>query len=228
MTTSSFPEATARTAIRAVNPSLETQFLHVVRLLNASSSLRPTPRGKSAASLTVPEYLSLLANQFASARSPRAPQKPQTIPDSVVGTILNGFYGIEPASLPTIAETHLLSMAAENVVGELLERYIAQVLEPHGWVWCSGSVVRSVDFIFPSSSSAPPFLLQIKNRDNSENSSSSAIRDGTSIEKWFRSFSKKPATNWGAFPNDAARGLLSESGFNTFVRNYMHSLRPRK
>jgi hypothetical protein len=219
------PEATARAAIRAVNPNLETQFLVIVRLLDTAPNLRPTPRGKNSGGLTAAEYLNGLANQFVGARSPRAPQKPQTIPDSVVGTILNGFYGIEQKSLPTIAETHLLSMAAENVVGELLERYIAQVLEPKGWVWCSGSVVRSVDFILPSSSSAPPLLLQIKNRDNSENSSSSAIRDGTSIEKWFRSFSKRPCTNWGAFPNDSARTLLSESEFNSYVRSYMYNLK---
>jgi len=225
MTTLALPEETARTAIRAFDLSLETQFLIIVKLLNISPELRPTSRKKSSTSLDTAQYLHGLANQFVAARSPRAPQKPQTIPDSVVGTILNGYYGIEPLSLPAIAETHLLSMAAENVVGEILERYIAHSLEPYGWVWCSGSVVRSVDFILPSSSGSPALLLQVKNRDNSENSSSSAIRDGTTIEKWFRSFSRKPNTNWSEFPNSAARALLSEDGFKSYVRSYVYSLK---
>ena len=225
MTTSELPEESARTAIRAVDSSLEIQFLVVIKLLNISPELRPTSRKRTSTAVDAAQYLRGLANQFVAARSPRAPQKPQTIPDSVVGTILNGFYGIEQQSLPTIAETHLLSMAAENVVGEILERYIANVLEPRGWVWCSGSVVRHVDFILPSSSGSPALLLQVKNRDNSENSSSSAIRDGTNIEKWFRSFSRKPNTNWSEFPNKAARVLLSEAGFNSYVRSYMYSLK---
>ena len=64
-------------------------------------------------------------------------------------------------------------------------------------------------------------LLQIKNRDNSENSSSMAIRKGTSIEKWFRSFSKKTDTNWDQFPDENVKGLVSEEGFRAFVREYL-------
>ena len=51
-------------------------------------------------------------------------------------------------------------MAAENNIGLLLERFIASVLEPIGWIWCSGSAVRAVDFIEPNTG----ILLQIKNR----------------------------------------------------------------
>jgi hypothetical protein len=227
MKATALPESTARAAIQAVGPDLEPRFLLVVRLLNHCPSLQPTPRGWDSASSDVHQYLAHLANQFVAARAPRAPQKPQTIPDPVVGTVLNGFYGIAEERLPGIADTHLLSMAAENVVGDLLERYIAHVLEPHGWVWCSGSVVRSVDFLRPASPGTLPLLLQVKNRDNSENSSSGAIREGTSIEKWFRSFSRRPSTNWDAFPDADARRLLSEPAFGAFVRDYMQGLRPR-
>lgn len=51
-------------------------------------------------------------------------------------------------------------MAAENSIGLLLERFIASVLEPHGWIWCSGNIIRAVDLIDPSSGT----LLQIKTR----------------------------------------------------------------
>ena len=86
-------------------------------------------------------------------------------------------------------------MAAENIVGDLLERYLAKILEPKGWVWCAGSIVIAVDFIMRGDATKWN-LLQIKNRDNSENSSSKKVRDGTEIQHWFRTFAKTGETNW--------------------------------
>jgi SinI restriction endonuclease len=63
--------------------------------------------------------------------------------------------------------------------------------------------------------------LQIKNRDNSENSSSSAIRNGTPIQKWFRSFSKKAKTNWNNLPPSMQPYKLTEDGFRNFVSEYL-------
>jgi hypothetical protein len=134
------------------------------------------------------------------------------------------YFGIDPAHRDRVKEEHQYSMASENIVGDLLERYLATVLEPLGWVWCSGSVVKAVDFIklLPSGDWC---LLQVKNRDNSENSSSSAIRGGTTIEKWHRSFSKRDATNWGAFPDPVAKTKLSEDGFRAFVVAYINKIK---
>jgi hypothetical protein len=227
MTDSKLSESDARRTIRSIDPNLESQFACVVSILNRYPSLRPTLRGRTKADTSNSEYLSGLAKQFSASREPRAPQAPQTIPDSVVGTILAGYYDIPSNTLNQIAHTHSLSMAAENLVGDLLERYIADALEPIGWTWCSGSVVRSVDFIGPVRPNLPQILLQVKNRDNSENSSSSAVRDGTDIQKWFRSFSRRPATNWGAFPDVSARSKLSETGFNSYVRVRMLQIRPK-
>ena len=77
---------------------------------------------------------------------------------------------------------HNLWMSAENIQGELLEEYIARKVSPLGWIWCKGSVLRAIDFINYDGT----VLLQIKNKFNTENSSSSAIRDGSNIKKWFR------------------------------------------
>lgn len=77
---------------------------------------------------------------------------------------------------------HNLFMSAENIQGNLLEEYISGAVRPYGWLWCVGNVIRAVDFCNTDGS----MLLQIKNKSNTENSSSSAIRDGTAIEKWFR------------------------------------------
>jgi len=95
-------------------------------------------------------------------------------------------------------------------------------------VWCSGAVVRHVDFFFPGSPTVPPLLLQIKNRDNSENSSSSKVREGKKIEHWFRSYSRRHGENWDAFPNNAGCSLLSESDFQAFVQVYMQNQRSRE
>ena len=117
-------------------------------------------------------------------------------------------------------------MSAENLVGALLERYIAQVLEPHGWIWCAGDFIRAIDFIKYNKSKGLWEAVQVKNRDNTENCSSSAIRHGTTIEKWFRTYSKPSKkratnTNWENFPEEEFRDQLSEEGFLQFIRNYL-------
>ena len=137
----------------------------------------------------------------------------------MVSVILKNFYKHPQANLKNIQKEHQHSMAAENMVGELLERYIDSVLSKHGWVWCCGALVKHVDFIKKEDNGYR--LLQIKNRDNSENSSSKAIRDGTIIEHWFRTFSRTGRTNWDAFPDKALKSHLSEDGFVSFVERYV-------
>lgn len=77
---------------------------------------------------------------------------------------------------------HNLFMSSENIQGQLLEEYISISVSEHGWFWCKGNTLRSVDFC----TKGGEILLQVKNKFNSENSSSSDIRHGTSIEKWYR------------------------------------------
>ncbi len=83
----------------------------------------------------------------------------------------------------TLGETnHNLFMSAENIQGNLLEEYIALKTRPYGFLWCNGNVLRAIDFC----NSDGTFFLQVKNKSNTENSSSSNIREGTTIEKWYR------------------------------------------
>lgn len=77
---------------------------------------------------------------------------------------------------------HNLFMSAENIQGNLLEEYIATKVRPYGFLWCNGNVLRAIDFCSTDGS----LLLQIKNKSNTENSSSSSIREGTTIQKWYR------------------------------------------
>ena len=77
---------------------------------------------------------------------------------------------------------HNLYMSAENIQGNLLEEYIALNTRKYGFLWCNGNVLRAIDFCNTDGS----LLLQVKNKNNTENSSSSNIREGTDIIKWYR------------------------------------------
>jgi len=153
--------------------------------------------------------------------------KPSTIPDEAVSMILKASHGYNDEELERIKVEHQYSMSAENLVGYLLERYLAEKLEPHGWVWCSGDFVKAVDFI-KKDEEGIWHALQIKNRDNTENSSSSAIRKGTPIKKWFRTFSKPSRkrdtnTNWNNFPETRFVELLSEDDFLDYIEDLVSS-----
>lgn len=125
------------------------------------------------------------------------------------------------------AETyHTLFMSAENCQGGLLEEYIAAVIAPLGWIWCQGNTLRSVDFC----SSDGGYLLQVKNKSNTENSSSSAIRTGTTIEKWYRlgtrtvNGERVPDYRWEdlnsiIYTQSGQRTNLSEEGYLKFIRS---------
>lgn len=155
------------------------------------------------------------------------PKTPKTVADDMVGYIMQTAFGYAAEEALTLEVAHQRAMAAENAVGDVLERYIASVLEPKGWTWCSGTLVSAIDFVHYNVSSESWDVLQIKNRDNSENSSSAGYRSGRGIPSWFRTFSRTGLTNWNAFPilSGSDKHLLSETGFKEFVRNFYQPLR---
>ncbi len=103
---------------------------------------------------------------------------------------------------------HNLFMSAENIQGNLLEEYIASKVRPYGFLWCSGNVLRAIDFCNTDGS----LLLQIKNKSNTENSSSSNIREGTNIEKWYRLGTKtKAGVKYPDFKWDDLNELISNN-----------------
>lgn len=204
---------------------LSPKFFEIVRFLELNPEAAPMPKGKKLLFASI-DHLHFMANAFIDSRKPISHPKSTTIPDSMVSFILENYFEKAPTELSRISEEHKMSMVAENMIGNLLERYIAHNLEPNGWIWASGSTIRAVDFILPPNISETSwYALQVKNRDNSENSSSKAIRDGTIIKKWFRTFSKRDATNWENFPNSIIDGSLSESGFRLFVKDSLETLK---
>lgn len=148
---------------------------------------------------------------------------PSTKTDKAVSIVLMSGYGYEEDKIDEILKDHQYAMIAENNVGNYLERYVANNIEPLGWAWCSGELVKATDFI--KKSSAGWDLLQIKNRNNSENSSSSAIRDGTTIQKWYRSNSQSGNTRWDKFPDQIGCNQLSEEGFLIFTKEIIENFK---
>lgn len=145
---------------------------------------------------------------------------PKTVPDEAVSNVLKVVRGISDEKAETIKVEHQDSMAAENLIGGLLEEYIADNMEPHGWVHCAGNFVKAIDFIKRDDENKSWIAVQVKNRDNTENSSSSAIRNGSDIKKWYRTNSKTGNTNWKKFPEEEFQDQLSEEGFQTFIKDY--------
>ncbi|MBQ0719855.1 MAG: SinI family restriction endonuclease [Gammaproteobacteria bacterium] len=115
--------------------------------------------------------------------------------------------------LNKITYAHRLGMSAENILGLILEEYLSENLRGFGWHCAWGETVKSVDFVHESGR-----LLQIKNRSNSENSSSSAVRNGTEIEKWFRIKAGRIEYMWESLNEICGTATLSEESFVWFVR----------
>jgi hypothetical protein len=103
-------------------------------------------------------------------------------------------------------------MSAENILGLILEEFLSVNLENAGWHCAWGETVKSVDFVHEDGR-----LLQIKNRSNSENSSSSAVRTGTTIQKWFRIKADRIEYMWNDLNEICDLSNLSEKAFEEFV-----------
>lgn len=213
----------AREIMDQLEPRLSDRYSVLIEYLSDNPAMSADMPGKSTVKVGSEEYIRVQARRFIKGREPKTPVPPATIPDDMVGVILNKYFDVPISEVDQAKKLHHLSMGAENIVGDLLERYIASVMEDYGWVWCAGSVVKAVDFIFRDANGNWT-SLQIKNRDNSENSSSSNIRKGTDIKKWFRTFAKTGDFNWNEFPVKTS-DKLSEEQFRKFAEQYLFNLK---
>ena len=219
-------------AIKTVCPSGKVNGVDLIYPFGQICSfLRENPeslswRGKNKPSLDDSDGIIALAKKFINGYTRSDfPAQPGTVPDEMVSIVMQVAYGYSKAESVKIKIEHQHAMCAENCVGALLERYIDSVMRSYGWVWCCGEFVKAVDFILPNESGWN--ALQIKNRDNSENSSSSAIRNNTNIQKWFRTFSRIGKTNWDNLPEMMQDKGLSEKDFIRFAKKYLKQQKVR-
>jgi len=169
----------------------------------------------------------LLQSYFNKRKARIALRESQTVPDPAVDTALEAFGNIPRKDLKVFSKHHRWSMAAENKVGDLLETYLAEVLEPKGWIWCCGNFITGIDFFKPSLDPNKHILLQVKNRSNSENSSSKSIRELVEIRGcpvpvliWFRCRATDGRTCWNQLIGNADESIADEQRFQDFVRKY--------
>ena len=201
--------------------SLVESFSQVCNFLSDNPESISWRNKKNIPSVETQDGLEILVERYFSAyKRSDFPAVPGTVPDEIVSIVMQEAYGYGIEQCKQIKIEHQHSMCAENCVGALLERYLDSVLRSHDWHWCCGDFVKAIDFV-SKTDDGKWLTLQIKNRDNSENSSSSAIRNGTPIEKWFRSFSKTGKTNWHSLPKLMQGYDLSEQGFIIFVKSYL-------
>ena len=206
----------AELAIALVDSKFEANFLKVLEFCfqypEDVSGIAGSPKLSG-------KWIEKKANAFVNERYTKKPSTTLNIPDPLITTISEEYFNVENDNLEELLEHHKIAMAAENVTGSLLEEYIATVMEHLDWVRCSGTLITGTDFIkFPKVAGNKPVLLQIKNRSNSENSSSASIRKGTTIEKWYRLEAQTGITRWDEFPETDAKKLLSEAKFHEFAK----------
>lgn len=137
-----------------------------------------------------------------------------TVPDSLIKQIYALSHEVVPEDLLEImAKGHATMMTLEKIVGDLLEEYLSIELASYGWHCCWGQTIKSVDFCHDDGT-----LLQVKTSDNSENSSSSKVRDNTGIKKWQRRKStKQDVYYWDDLIKLTGNPNLSENGFRGFI-----------
>ena len=158
------------------------------------------------------------------------PSIPKTIPDPLVSLILTDFYEINISDIDKVQKEHQLSMAAENKVGDYLELYISETgHNSNGWVHCIDGMIKAIDFIKKEDNKWE--LLQVKNRSNSENSSSVKIRKymkekyDIDIMKWHRTNANSGKTEWDKFPDKKLRTILNENDFHLFIKKYIENIK---
>ena len=142
-----------------------------------------------------------LKKSFVNARQSKINiNEPKTITDDALWEYIKLQKSLSQDQVDEFARYHKIAMSIETKLGNLLESFIYKYIKNFDWIWCSGNIVQDIDFIKKETkedNSVDWIPLQVKNSDNSENSSSSRVRVGTNIIKWYRRLSRiENKDNW--------------------------------
>lgn len=191
--------------------------------------------GTTTASKDPADYIERWLHRFYNAHNHRPSQSTSTpkgsANDPALSVIVQETKNYSGMQIKQAINDHNLFMNAENIQGSLLEEYIDSHASKDGWIWAEGETMRACDFVRSNPVTHIPELVQIKNRDNTENSSSSAIRQGTQIEKWNRLKTRRknkkpyPEFQWdklNKLMHISSNNLMSEKDYNLFLANIAH------
>ena len=199
-----------KNAINFLDASLESEFMLVMEYLHSNKSAAPKFRGKKPPIFPSVEYIEKSAEKFVNGRKVPAINWSTKITDPLLPLALKIFLDLSEEEIEKSIEIHKKLMLIENKVGEILESYISEKYSSKGWVWCSGSTVTTIDFIRKKNDGTFE-ILQIKDKDVSENSTSTKGRGG--IPVWQRLKGKKATNNWDNFPENSTAKIMSEKEF---------------
>lgn len=162
------------------------------------------------------KFLHDFAKGFFNRPSIRTSNQSRTVADPLVLKLLEKrICCLEEKDAELIGIGHRIAMASENIIGAILEEYIHDSLINFGWSACWGSCIRAVDFC-----SQDGILLQVKNKSNTENSSSNKIRNNTEIRKWYRFNASNGDTKWDEINRlTTGENIMTEETFQLFALN---------
>jgi hypothetical protein len=189
----------------------------ILSCIYSNKDLYPKRIKGDSRSQVVSSWLKKYSEGYEKRISRRVSKPVGTVPDPAIEEIINArITKLNSNDLVKIKYAHRLSMSAENILGLFLEEYLATNLLEFGWHCAWGEVVSSVDFCHKDG-----VLLQIKNRSNSENSSSMRVREGTEIKKWHRVNANNGSYCWDKLNGIIGNNKLSEGDFINFIKNIM-------
>ncbi len=138
--------------------------------------------------------------------------------DDVLKFIIQKAIGCCSEEICKFERYHNLYMSAENIQGALLEEYIANNIEKLGWIWCKGCTIKSTDFCKKDGSA----FLQIKNKYNTENSSSNKIRENlpVQVEPWYR-LGRNGEKRWNALNSIIKEHTQNDCNCNLTEEDYI-------
>ena len=180
-----------------------------------------TDNQKKKFSYTSNEHINELKKKLIKGRK-KTFKEPKTFPDLAVYEFLKENKNYSDEIIKKVIEYHYDAMGAENILGHFLEEFINQNKNDDSWIWCSGSVVDKIDFIQKVENENEETswrALQVKASSNTENSSSSEVRDNTEILFWCRrNATKKNSQNWDKLQEFISNENLNEENFLEFLR----------
>ncbi|MCK8075294.1 SinI family restriction endonuclease [Vibrio sp. 1CM2L] len=164
----------------------------------------------------IDQWLKKYLNGYKNRKSVTHGNPTNTYDDDINDTIINEIRS--DIDMKTINEASKLLKRSQMAIGNLLEEYLAEELASHGWYMAWGETVRSTDLV-----SIDNERLQVKNRNNTENSSSSQVRNGTDIIKWHRLNANNGTKYWPSLVKLTGCQTLSEERFKSFIKQVVQN-----
>lgn len=143
--------------------------------------------------------------------------KRTTVPDELVSDLLELIVGVDPKKRTQVQEQYWRQKKIEMMLGDFLEMYLLKHSFAYGWIQ-TGNCVQGTDMI-KKNNDGRWLKLQIKNSDNTPNSSSAGFIADKALT-WSRRNSSKGGQYWNEFPDQQVCPHLSEKTFLDFIKSY--------